>query len=225
MKILMKNYVLLAVMLLMATIAWAMRPTILIADRYPQVNLEEMVPRQFFQWKELRQSTGQIINPQQIEKLKKLYSQILSRTYIREDGITVMLSIAYGVNQSDGVALHYPEVCYPSQGFQLLSNESATLNIGISSIPVKRLTTKLGDRAEPVTYWVTLGDYVVQEGIHTKIAQLKYGFKGQIPDGLLFRVSSINFDANSAFNTQTEFIRDLMQSLSNESRIRLIGRF
>ena len=33
-------------------------------------------------------------------------------------GRQIMLSIAYGEDQRDGMKLHYPEVCYPAQGFQ-----------------------------------------------------------------------------------------------------------
>ena len=134
-----------------------------------------------------------------------------------------MLSIAYGVSQSDGVALHYPEICYPSQGFQLISSTPALLSTAHGDIPGKQLMARLGNRSEPVTYWSTLGDKVVQGGIKTKLAQLDYGFKGFIPDGLIFRVSSINMDANKGHEEQAAFVRDLMNALPASSRLRLAG--
>lgn len=219
-----RNFVLLGLMSCVAVLSWAMRPTQLISDLRPKVELEKLVPTSFGSWREIRQSSGQIVNPQQQEKLEAIYSQTLSRTYVSDDGQIVMLSIAYGVNQSDGVALHYPEVCYPAQGFQLLTNVRGTVTIGKASIPVRRLTTRLGNRREPVTYWSTLGDQVVLGGMATKLAQIKYGFQGQIPDGLLFRVSSISGDPEGAFETHEKFASDLMASLSDEAKVRFVGK-
>lgn len=218
-----KFIVMLVLMLAAASVAWALRPTVFIADSRPKVVLDELIPRTFENWRELPQSSAQIINPQQIELLNKLYSQTLSRTYINEQGVVIMLSIAYGASQSDGVALHYPEVCYPAQGFQVQWSRKESLDLGIGQIPVKRLMTALGNRSEPVTYWSTLGNQVVYGGLATKIAQLKYGFRGEIPDGLIFRVSSISTDANASYAVQANFSRDLVAALSPESRLRLTG--
>jgi EpsI family protein len=213
----------LAMMLLAAALAWALRPTIVIADLRPKVELNELIPRNFKQWRELPASNAQIINPQQTELLNKLYTQTLTRSYINRQGAVVMLSIAYGAKQNDGVALHYPEVCYPAQGFQVQWNRKGLLETGFGNIPVRRLMTALGNRAEPGTYWTTLGDKVVYGGLETKIEQLKYGFRGQIPDGLIFRVSTISNDSASSYEVQAEFSRDLISTLSAESRLRLTG--
>jgi EpsI family protein len=213
----------LTIMLLAAALAGALRPTTVIADMRPKVELDELIPREFKQWRELPASGAQIINPQQTELLNKLYTQTLTRSYINRQGVVVMLSIAYGASQSDGVALHYPEVCYPAQGFQVLWNRKGLLDTGFGDIPVKRLMTTLGNRSEPVTYWTTLGDKVVYGGLETKIAQLRYGFRGQIPDGLIFRVSTISTDSEASYQIQAQFSRDLIAVLSAESRMRLTG--
>ena len=55
------------------------------------------------------------------------------------------------------------------------------------------------------------------------IARVGFGLNGQIPDGLLFRVSEISNDAPTAFDLQDQFIRDLLSKLSDENRARLIG--
>ena len=81
----------------------------------------------------------------------------------------------------------------------------------------------MGSRSEPITYWTTVGNRVVRSGKETKIEQLRYGFKGQIPDGLLFRVSSINYDTQAAYATQQAFIQTLITSLPAENRLRLAG--
>ncbi len=223
MKKQMYRWILLGAMLLAAAIAQAMRPTIYLADQRPKLNLEQLVPTEFGEWRELKRQNGQIVNPQQTELLQKLYSQTLSRTYINSAGIAVMLSIAYGVSQSDGVALHYPEVCYPAQGFQLQAIENVDIGTAYGNIPAKKLMTRLGNRNEPVTYWTTLGDTVVRGGMSTKLAQLEFGFEGKIPDGLIFRVSTIERDPNKGYSDQTMFIQQFLASLSPAVRLQLAG--
>jgi EpsI family protein len=218
-----KQWTLLAVMLVSALIAHALKPTQMLANQRGKVDLEQLLPSQFGGWTELKQSSGQIVNPQQTELLKKLYTQTLSRTYVNSAGTVVMLSIAYGANQSDGVALHYPEVCYPAQGFQLEDLRPATLVTDHGTIASKQLMTRLGKRSEPVTYWSTLGDQVVLGGLNTKLAQLKYGFDGVIPDGLIFRVSTIDIDMALGHANQAVFVKDLMSALPAPTRLRLAG--
>lgn len=223
MNLLSKNLILLALMFATSVAAVVLRPTIKIADQRPETNLEQLIPKQFGDWHAVEQPHAQIINPQQTELLNKLYTQTLARTYVNAQGSIVMLSIAYGANQSDEVALHYPEVCYPAQGFQVYSNDKAVLSTGSGEIRVRRLVTRLGERNEPVTYWSVIGDKVVQGGIETKLEQIKYGFKGQIPDGLLFRVSVLDRDSTQAFALTDAFIAQLVATLPSSARLRLTG--
>jgi len=213
-----------ALMLATSGLAVVLRPTQRFADQGLKVDLEAMIPHSFVEWRELPQSTSQIISPEQTELVNKLYSQTLYRTYINAKGSVVMLSIAYGADQSDGMALHYPDVCYPAQGFQLTSNIPGSLETGFGSIPVKRLMTKLQARSEAVTYWSTLGEQVVERGLKTKMAQINYGIRGIIPDGLIFRVSSIDGNGKDEFLLQEHFVKDLLSSMSPETRRRFVGK-
>lgn len=218
-----KNWILLVLMGATAATAWVLQPTIYLASQRPKVDLEQLVPKEFGSWRELQQSTGQIVNPQQEALLTKIYTQTLSRTYVNADGGLVMLSIAYGANQGQGLELHYPEICYGAQGFQVISKDKDVLDTGFGSVKIKRLMTKLGSRSEPVTYWTTLGDSVVQGGIQTKLGQIEYGVKGFIPDGLLFRVSSITSDLKKGQELQDRFAKDLLFAVPPQSRVRLAG--
>ncbi|MBP9830711.1 MAG: EpsI family protein [Polaromonas sp.] len=223
MHLTLKNLTLLALMLASAAWAWAMRPTTYLAEMRPKVDLAQIIPSQFADWRELKQSNRQIINPQQDALQRKLYSQTLARSYINSSGAVVMLSIAYGANQSDAVALHYPEICYPAQGFQIISKNHAILTTEFADLPVKRLITKLGNRTEPVTYWSTMGDKVVKAGLQTKLAQMSYGMNGQIPDGLIFRVSTIGPQTEEGFTTQDSLVRKLLAAMPEQTRVRFAG--
>lgn len=218
-----KSWIALVLMVATSIAATAIKPTELLAATRGDAKLEDIVPTKFGEWRELESSGKLVVNPQQTELLKKLYSQTLSRTYVRADGGVIMLSIAYGNNQSDGLALHYPDVCYPAQGFRVTQSQYGTLTTNMGTIRVKRLATELGNRKEPLTYWATIGDGVVQGGTETKLAQLHYGFRGQIPDGLIFRVSSITRDTELAYKLQEQFVTDLLTAIPASQRKFLSG--
>jgi EpsI family protein len=134
------------------------------------------------------------------------------------------LSIAYGEDQRDSNQLHYPEVCYPAQGFQVTSNRRGVLQTAQGDIPVKRLESQMAQqRFEPITYWTTVGEHAVTGGVRKKLAEMEYGLKGRIPDGLLFRVSSIDRDSDGAFKKQEKFIAELLASLDVASKRRIAG--
>ena len=218
-----RNIILLVLMLASAGLAVAMRPTHKIADHGPKVVLEAMIPHAFGEWQEEKQSGAQIVDPQTKEMLDKIYSQTLSRTYINGGGYRIMLSIAYGNDQSDSMQVHKPEICYPAQGFALQGKQSGTLVVKNGEIPVIRILTTLGQRSEPVTYWTTIGDQVVKSGIHKKLAEIGYGLSGKIPDGMLIRVSSIDAQSDNAYQMQNRFAAQMLEALAPEHRQRLTG--
>ena len=155
--------------------------------------------------------------------LNELYSQALSRTFINSAGYRVMLSIAYGGDQSRDLGIHRPEVCYVAQGFQLSDKEKVLLQIDDKKVPAMRMQTRLGSRNEPVTYWIRVGDKVVRGNLELGFARLFYGVQGQIADGLLFRVSSIDADSITAFNIQEKFASDLAKAVRETDKPSLLG--
>src|SRR5207245_10289027 len=148
-------------------------------DGHPGYVLENVVPRQFGDWRELPAETAQVVNPQTKELLDKLYSQILSRTYINSAGYRVMLSIAYGDDQRGDLAAHKPEVCYPAQGFALEGKFDAPVKTPYGSIDARRLDTSKGRYKEPVTYWFTMGDRTVKSTWERRIVAVRLGLTGQ----------------------------------------------
>jgi EpsI family protein len=189
----------------------------------PGVTLETAVPKQFGEWSEVTEKGGQVVNPQTEELLKSLYSQILTRTYVNKQGYRIMLSMAYGDDQRGGLQAHRPEVCYPAQGFKLVSLQDGTLATSFGNIEVRRLTTTMGPRDEPITYWLTVGDHVIRNKFDKRMMEFRLSLTGQIPDGLLFRISSIDKDASRAFAMQQQFAADMMSSVSTETRRQLSG--
>ena len=187
------------------------------------ISLEAMVPKAFGNWITLPESSSQVVNPQIQEKLDEIYNQILSRTYSSKDGYRIMLSIAYGGDQRGSLQAHRPEICYPGQGFRLNRMEDGVLATSFGPIEVRRLDTSLGARKEPVTYWFTVGDRVVNSKMDKRLAEIRLAITGQVPDGMLFRISSIDADPASAFARQQEFAAQMMAAVPSKARQQLSG--
>ena len=212
-----------ACMLVTAAATVALTPTHRLSDAAAPVDLDTMVPREFGGWRLDPRIVPVSVSPEVKAKLDKIYNQTLSRTYVNGSGERIMLSIAYGGDQSDAMRAHRPEVCYTAQGFQVSPLLKGTIAFASGELPVMRLVAQQGARHEPITYWMTVGDRVVVTGVEQKLAQLRYGFAGSIPDGMLVRISSIGRDADAAYRVQTSFAADLMAALTPQARIRLVG--
>lgn len=201
-----------------------LKPTTLISEQGEALKLERVVPNKIANW--IDDPSGNVLaaDPQQTATLNKIYSQVLNRTYRAPEGYRIMLSIAYGKDQRDSLKLHYPEVCYPAQGFEVISNRSADIFTSQGAIPVKILETRHGQsRREPITYWALIGTLPFRGGIEKKIAEMRYGLRGVIPDGMLIRVSSIDQDSEKAFMMHAAFVRDFVESIDPAVRSRFAG--
>jgi len=214
---------LIAALMLAASIgAVVARPGVKAASPGPTFSLEAMIPKHFGDWREEPQRFVQVINPQAQKMLDETYSQILTRTYVNADGYLIMLSLAYGSDQRGPMRAHEPEFCYPGAGFTLHRRDTSQLATPFGEIPVRRLFTSKGSRMEPLTYWVRIGDKAVQ-GWQWRLVELSYTLTGRIPDGLIFRVSSIDPDQARANQMQDQFINQLLKTVSPVERKRLSG--
>lgn len=203
--------------------AYAMTPTKHMADMRPAVDLASMFPRSFADWRMDENVPLQVISPDQEALLNKLYNQTLSRSYVNRTGERIMLSVAYGGDQSDGTKAHRPEVCYPAQGFEITGNRRVQLSIADRKVSARELESRLGGRYEPILYWVVVADKTTTSGTEQKLAQLRYGLRGLIPDGMLVRVSSIDRNAEKAHQRQIRFLREMATAMDEEHRDRVFG--
>ena len=219
-----KAVLVLVLMLLAFAGAQAWRPHTRLADTRPKVDLETLFPKTFADWTVDDRMPGQLVSPDTLAMLNKIYNQTLSRTYLNSKGDRIMLSVAYGGDQSDASRAHRPEVCYPAQGFELLSSQNTQLNLGTHPLPVRQLVAKLGNRSEPITYWITVGERITITGTEQKLAQLSYSIRGVIPDGMLVRVSSIDPDSAAAHHLQSGFVRAMANAIPAAVRPQVMGK-
>lgn len=203
------------------------RPTWRIAEHKPPIALARQVPEAFGEWRVDTSIVPVLPDPGVQKQLDALYSQTLARTYVDRAGNRVMLSIAYGSDQgSEATHVHRPEFCYSAQGFRV--SEAGTRRIDLDGTPLtlQRLVGRLGPRHEPISYWVTLDESATLPGLGRKIEQIRYGLRGQIPDGMLVRVSAITtrgMDEAGAFALQERFLAALHQAVPAELRARYFG--
>jgi EpsI family protein len=202
-----------------------LRPTQRLSEVKPPIQLERQVPEAFGEWRLDRSVRPVLPDPSLQAMLDSLYSQVLARTYINAQGQRIMLSIAYGSDQSnEATAVHRPEFCYSAQGFRVAVLRRESIEVGQTSVPVARVRATMGQqRIEPITYWVTLDEAATLPGLGRKLQQIRYGLKGQIPDGMLVRVSSISPDDALAFALQQRFIDQLYQAVPADVRARYFG--
>ena len=202
----------------------ALQPRDRLSERKTPIVLEKQVPEAFGEWRLDTSIRPVVPDPTLQAMLDTLYSQTLARTYINPKGERVMLSIAYGSDQSnEATAVHRPEFCYSAQGFRVKLVDKEVINVAGTMSPVARVLAQLGQRNEPITYWVTLDETAALPGFRRKLAQIKYGLQGQIPDGMLVRVSSISASTEQSFALQQRFLEQMHAAVPAEMRKRYFG--
>lgn len=210
-------------MVLSSVLAWVATPT-LGDDARDKFNLEAIVPKEFGGWKMDMDGLEPLVSPEVKGELNNIYSQTLSRTYINSQGEHVMLAIAYGRDERVDTQVHRPEICYSASGFDIRKKAKIFLDTTLGQIPVMRLVANQGNRNEPITYWIRIGDSLTRGWFEEKWATFTYELTGRVPDGLLFRVSTISNDEQASYQIQQTFLTDLLQSMRSGDRQWLLGR-
>ena len=197
------------------------KPQVTSASQIPDV--EGMLPKQFGHWVVDPNIIPLAVSPDLEQMLATLYDRTVARTYVDQKGQRIMVSVAYGANQSRALQLHKPEVCYAAQGFRIRDAHKGTWAAGGVNIPTMHLVGQMGPRIEPVTYWMRVGEDIARGWLEQNTVRLKYGTRGYIPDGVLFRLSSINPDSKAAFELQRQFVDEMMVAMTPEARTFFVG--
>ena len=201
-----------------------MRPTQLWADKVGAPNLERIIPAEFGDWVQSDFGGANIVNPQLAEAVQAIYTSTLSRVYTHKPtGRRVMLSVAYGKDQSIDTQVHPPEACYRSQGFRVNDRVETEVATPLGALKAVRLHTTLGLRAEPLTYFIRVGDTVARGSLERNLVRMQFAARGYLVDGLLFRVSEVT-NRPDAYDFQSRFISDVLAALPPAERRQFIGR-
>ena len=209
-------------MVLASALTVLMTPSVMSSD--PKLDLDAIIPSEFNDWKVDLSIASPLVSADVTEVISNIYNQTLSRTYINKIGERVMLSIAYGSDQTKDLQVHRPEICYRTAGFDIGKMTKTFVDTTLGQIPVMRLVAKQGNRNEPITYWIRVGDSLTRGWFEQKLATFNYGITGKVPDGLLFRISTISNDEQDSYRVQQTFLADLLQAMRSDDRHWLVGQ-
>ena len=186
--------------------------------------LEKFVPETLGSWHHVP-SPGIVLPRTEGSLSAKLYGQVLSRVYVSEHQLPVILVMAYGPVQNDLLQLHRPEVCYTAVGFAVSGTNPARLPLrqGID-LPIRELVATSDRRIETITYWTRVGDDLPTNGTEQRIAKLKQQWAGYVADGILVRLSCAVPPEPGVRDQLAMFARELVQAVPAVDRPALVGR-
>lgn len=187
---------------------------------YPRVEkdrFEELVPKAFAGWT-VTGSSGVVLPPPDALS-DRLYDNLVTRVYQAAGAPPVMLLLAYNNLQDGVVQLHRPEVCYPVGGYQLSETRKVPIPIQGRSIPANLFTAESVDRTEQILYFTRLGEAYPRSWSEQRWSVIQANLARKVPDGMLYRVSLLGRDQESAFNVlrrfSAEFVAASPPSLRN----------
>lgn len=182
--------------------------------------LEDVVPLKIADWTNKPSPYAQVsVNADAKNLTDLIYDQVLMRTYEDADGNQVMLALGYAGEQRQEIKIHQPEVCYPAQGYQIVSLDPYTFRLADYGLPIqgKHIVFSNKNRLEAVSYWIRLGNSFPMTGMEMRLKILKEGLKGNLDDGVLVRVSSIIADSSeaaAAYQLHERFLNNLVTSVN-----------
>lgn len=188
-------------------------------------DLEELVPLEIGPWS-VTPSNAMIL-PESTEGslADRLYSQTVSRLYLADSEIPVMLVIAYGSTQSDQLQLHRPEVCYRAFGFEVTGSRAVRIPVAPPEVlPARELVASTNERTEPILYWTRIGDHLPASSREQRIMKLRSELAGYVADGVLVRMSTVGDPDPAKFAALERFAKMLLDSTDPRGLPALVGR-
>lgn len=169
---------------------------------------EKWVPKAFGRWTSVSES-GVVLPPPDTLR-DRLYDNLVTRVYASPGAPAVMLLLAYN-NAQDGVLqIHRPEVCYPVGGYDLSPTRKVEVPVGNRKIPANFFTATGPDRIEQVQYFTRLGDSFPRSWAEQRLAVIRANIAGDIPDGMMMRVSTLGIEAAEAETLLDAFSRSFI---------------
>ena len=196
------------------------RPLLQLRAQDPS-RLDALVPARIGAWRQI--GAGDLILPGEAPR-SDFYDQELKRVYVAEGAPAMMLLIAYCARPQQGLLqVHDPRVCYPGAGFELQGSQSMLLKLeGGARLRAESFVGVRPGRTEQVLYWMRAGDEITRPGQDQHLAIVKTMLHGNVPDGLLVRVSAIGAEP-AILREVGRFALELLGSVSAEGRQLLLG--
>lgn len=219
-----------ALLLGAAALGHALQPAAT-AAAHPHGLIDRAVPARLGPWQRLADPLPQIdltVAADGTRTNDNPYDEVVMRSFADDHGHEVMLAIAYAREQRQEVKVHRPDLCYPSQGYAIVTRERvqlAAVRDARGSVEAVRLLTRRQNTHEAVLYLLRTDDDYGQAMWDGRLAILRAGLAGRVADGALLRVSTrvaSASDAAEAFARLDAFLPALLDAMPAPARERLV---
>jgi EpsI family protein len=189
----------------------------LLGDR----KLEAIIPQKIGPWSFYSKS-GLVVPPSD-ELSDALYAQLLTRVYVAAEQLPIMLLIAQSGFQTGVLQVHRPEVCYPTGGYELSAPSSLDVDTSRGKLSTVAFTATADARTEQLIYWTRVGRDLPSSWSEQRWSVAKANLRGELPDAVLVRISTVSPDEDQAFSVLETFARDLIGAVPASARQFLTG--
>lgn len=192
-----------------------LRAPVAVGQTFKPGTFSDAIPATVSGWTS-RKSAEVVLPPQ--DDSNKLYDNLETRVYEGPGLPAVMLLIAFSTIQQNDIQVHRPEVCYPASGYPILWNRPAEIGFGSAKLAGRELLADRGGLYERIVYWVRVGNAFPTSWAEQRLTMALQNLQGAIPDGALFRVSSIEEPDRSSSVALMQFIETFLAKLSPSFR-------
>ena len=165
---------------------------------------------------------------------KSVFSQhdiVATRTYQHTDGRTVSVVMAWSGDGLNFQKIHEQQVCYKASGFEVSPLHIVSILTGTGSIDAMAFTAIQDARKDDVAYWMVIDgmrerDIDKRNPIVRQFLQLLYlpsFFRGELPDILMVRVSSVRLTNGQPTTAHIDYIKEWLKTFSPADRQRITG--
>lgn len=140
----------------------------------------------------------------------------INRRYVATDAPPVALYVGYYASQRQGDTIHSPQNCLPGAGWQPVTAERTTLDLGGQTIPVNRFIIQKGIDRQAVFYWYQGRSRVLASELANKAWLMIDAARLRRTDGGLVRViTPVASTPDAAFALLSTFSTALFPYLSS----------
>ncbi len=165
---------------------------------------------------------------------KSVFSQhdiVATRTYQHTDGRKVSVVMAWSGDGLNFQKIHEQQVCYKASGFEVSPLHIVSILTGTGSIDAMAFTAIQDARKDDVAYWMVIDgmrerDIDKRNPIVRQFLQLLYlpsFFRGELPDILMVRVSSVRLANGQPTTDHIDYIKEWLKTISSADRQRITG--
>lgn len=178
--------------------------------------VDALIPQTIGRW-QFYSKSGLVVPPAD-QLSDALYSQLVTRVYLSESALPIMLLVAQSSGQTGILQVHRPEYCYPAGGFDLTDKMTLPVQLPGSVLETTTMTARADDRIEQLMYWTRVGDEMPLTWAQQRWSVARANLLGDVPDAVMVRVSTLTPDREAGMATLTEFTRSLFAAVPADVR-------